>query len=233
MKLLLSPSKTQNISHQFATKLDQPVLLKKSNVLIQQIQSLSDEVLIQTLHIPKTQQTKVIDMYRNFGTISGSAIESYTGEAFKFLKADLTLQTLEKLQNRLYIFSGLYGILRPFDAISPYRLDLTMSLLENQSLTQFWKSDVNQLLRNTGEEILSLASAEFEKILEIPYTNVQFCKSDGTRVHTVLAKQMRGMMTKYIIEQDIVSIADVKKVELNGFTFKTQKGKTLIFQLQK
>lgn len=231
MKILLSPSKTQNIKNDTPVTLEQPIFLNESQKLVEQIQSLSDQALIQTLHIPKTQQEKVIELYRNFGQLSGSAIESYTGEAFKYLKANVDVKEMEMFRDRLYIFSALYGLLRPFDKISPYRLDMTMSIFDKQSLMNFWKVPINQLLEKETE-ILSLASQEFEKIIEVPYTKVAFLKSDGTRVHTVLAKQMRGMMAQYVVKHNLLSIAEVKDIQLNGFVYKEQINQTLCFHLE-
>lgn len=232
MKILLSPSKTQKMTNNIGEPLQAPLFLSESQELVEIVNSLNDEELMQRLHIPKTQAAKVIEMYRHFGYESGNAIESYTGEAFKALRQGWTKESLLKAQNKLYIFSALYGILRPLDEIHPYRLDMTMSILENQSLIAFWKEKINAVLHQE-KEIVSLASQEFEKLLEIPYTRVMFCYTDGKRVHTVLAKQMRGMMAQYIIDRDIQSITDLKKVELNGFYFKEHIDNVLYFYCKK
>lgn len=228
MKILLSPSKTQKIAHRFDVPLHAPLFTKQTSVLLDTIQSLNDEAVVQKLHIPKTHVQDVLKYYRFFGQEEGSAFESYTGEAFKYLKDQLRQEDLENAQQRLYIFSALYGLLRPFDRIHPYRLDMTMSLLENQSLTLFWKAEINALLKQE-KEILSLASQEFEKVLTVPYKKVAFCNSDGKRVHTVLAKQMRGMMAGHIIQKNYLKIEDVKTIQLNGFYFQEEKNDTLFF----
>lgn len=228
MKILLSPSKTQHISHTGDGILAKPLFLAKSLYLVEQLNQMTDSDLCQKLHIPQTQYEQVIAMYRQFGAVSGSAIESYTGEAFKYLKLGLSQLELKKLQDRLYIFSALYGLLRPFDEIHPYRLDMTMRVLSDQTLVQFWKEDINTQLRQE-KEILSLASKEFEKLVEVPYYRVEFFKHDGNRVHTVLAKQMRGMLAQHIIMNECDSIEAIKNIELNGFCCHAEESKTLLF----
>lgn len=206
-----------------------PLFSKQTAFLVQQIQAFSDAEMACKLHLPPTQTDKIMAAYRTFGCESNHALFAYTGEAFKYLKQDMTFEIMNKLNERLYIFSGLYGVLRPLDQIHPYRLDLTMSILEGQSLTNYWKEPVNGLLKDEGV-ILSLASKEFEKILEIPYYRIEFIKADGKKVHTVLAKQMRGSFARYFIEYNIYTIEDVLNAKIKGFEYVETKGNTLYFQ---
>lgn len=231
MRILLSPSKTQNMKHEFEIPLTTPYFLSKSLELVERINQLNEHELTKVLHAPKTQQKEVLEMYRTFGTRCGSAIESYTGEAFKYLRRGIEHEDLLSLQNHMYIFSALYGLVRPLDKIHPYRLDMTMSLFDNQSLVQFWKEDINQQL-SKDDEILSLASKEFEKVITVPYYRVEFLKVDGKRVHTVLAKQMRGMLAQYIVKNKCFSLEEVKAIKLNGFYCKVFNNRTFEFYLE-
>lgn len=229
MKILLSPSKTQKMTNKIGEPLLAPLFLKESKKLVEILNSLNDEELVKRLHIPKTQSEKVIAMYRHFGKESGSAIESYTGEAFKSLRGSWSTKHFIQAQSRLYIFSALYGLLRPLDNIHPYRLDMTMSILEKQSLTSFWKEHIHSVLIQEPL-ILSLASKEFEKIIDVPYMRVEFQNKQGKVVHTVLAKQMRGMMARYLIEHEINDYESMKTIEINQFTFLKQQDNILIFR---
>lgn len=143
------------------------------------------------------------------------AILAYHGQAYKFLKAEtLTGEDLSFAQGHLWILSFLYGMLRPMDAIHPYRMEGGVQLpgMEERNLFAFWKPRLTDLLidsvRADGGTLVHLATEEFQHLFDwrrvtesVHVVQPQFLvrKGDDYRLMAIHAKSFRGAMTRYII----------------------------------
>ena len=154
-----------------------------------------------------------------------NAIFAFRGEVFNGIDIDdFTEEELIYAQNHLRILSGLYGVLRPMDAILPYRLEMgtKLQLSETNNLYQFWGNQITKAinidLKNQKEEILvNLASEEYfrsinKKLLKAKIITPVFKENkNGTyKIISVYAKKARGMMTRFILKNRINSIEDLK-----------------------
>jgi uncharacterized protein len=157
----------------------------------------------------------------------------FTGEVYKALDAEsLSDHELEKAQKNLRILSGMYGLLKPMDLIHPYRLEMgtRWGIKENtSSLYQFWGDKLTKsLLKETekGEAIINLASAEYNKAIlwkkvKNPVVTPVFkeFKNGEYKVVMIFAKHARGAMARYIIQNEIASVDDLKGYQVDGYSY--------------
>lgn len=160
---------------------------------------------------------EVYEMWQSWGRGPGqAAVLTYDGPAFRSLDAS-SLGSKEKagLLSPLRIFSALYGVLGPWDAIHPYRLDFTLGSVElaqgSTSLKSYWKAPVAQYLGQTlgpDDWIVDLASSEFSFLLEpVRKTHrvispVFLEAKDGggwKKAPSAFAKQGRGALAREIL----------------------------------
>jgi hypothetical protein len=138
---------------------------------------------------------------------------------------------IEKVKDTVRILSGLYGVLKPLDLIQPYRLEMgtKLSVGKHKNLYEFWKKDITNALNNElkdGEIFLNLASVEYfkavdTKTLKVPVIDVDFkeLKNGDYKTIGIYAKLARGLMTRYIIDNNSETLDDVKGFDLENYRF--------------
>lgn len=158
------------------------------------------------------------------------AILSYTGIQYQYMAPDLfTAPALNYVQKHLRILSGFYGILRPFDGIIPYRLEMQSALQVSgtHNLYEFWGDKLYQALQFSQGPVLNLASQEYAKAI-IPFIqpnehliDVVFgSEVDGKlKTKATLAKMARGEMVRYLAENDINDVAGVTRFDHPDWRF--------------
>jgi uncharacterized protein len=163
------------------------------------------------------------------------AVLSYGGTAFKKMDpSSFSDKSLEYAQKHLRILSGRYGILRPLDGISPYRLEMNTALdiPEEGRLKQFWKKrlssrlSVEAPLAQKDGAIINLASNEYSGaldrgVLNTPFITLQFKERDSGRLRTVgmYAKQARGQMVREILDRGIDNPLDIRDISFEGYQY--------------
>lgn len=169
------------------------------------------------------------------------ALFAYTGTVFRNINPKtLSQEDLAYAQDHLLITSFLYGLLRPFDTIKSYRLEGNVKLSENGgiSMFDFWKNELTDLfidlVNKNGGTLVYLASEEMkdlfhwkkvEKKINIIYPEFQVMKKDKLKTIVVYTKMCRGQMTKYILENRIENIDELKNFSWEGFTFNEERSK--------
>ncbi|MFC6322639.1 peroxide stress protein YaaA [Companilactobacillus baiquanensis] len=147
------------------------------------------------------------------------ALLAFSGIQYQYMAPDLfTEPALAYVKNNLRILSGFYGILRPFDGVVPYRLEMQSNLkVSGSNLYDFWNSQIYQALGGM-EDIVNLASKEYAKTI-IPFlapdqkfvTIVFGSIVDGKlKTKAALAKMARGEMVRFMAENQITKIEDIK-----------------------
>lgn len=172
------------------------------------------------------------------------AIYTFDGDVYLGLDAySLPLDKLESLQNKLRILSGLYGILKPLDLMQAYRLEMgtSMPVEKNKNLYEFWKNTITEELNNElkkEELFINLASNEYfsavdTKVLKVPVITPEFkdYKDGKLKMISFFAKKARGLMVRYIIDNNAETIDDLKGFNYEGYAFDTNlnNGNSLIF----
>lgn len=163
-----------------------------------------------------------------------AAILSYSGVVYKHLGLEnFTTADFEYAQQHLWITSFLYGLLRPLDAIKPYRLEGKIELPENGcSMFAYWKPRLTDIFIQSIKEddgvLVDLASNEMRSFFdwkrverEVTVVKPDFFVNKGGMYKnvTVYAKQCRGMMTGGIIKERLTSPEDLLALTPNGFVF--------------
>lgn len=177
---------------------------------------------------------------------SKSAIEAFIGDVYVGLEAkSFKKNDLKFAQKHLRILSGLYGILKPFDKIQPYRLEMGTKL-ENKNgsnLYHFWASKINKELEaelnlHKSKYIVNLASNEYfkatvPKSLKSEVINVGFKEEKDGKLKFISfnAKKARGMMARFIVQNRIDTPDLLKGFDTDGYYYeeKLSDSKNLLF----
>jgi cytoplasmic iron level regulating protein YaaA (DUF328/UPF0246 family) len=226
MKIILSPSKLQTPRLLKGLEGVGQSYLGASQVIDKLIRSMSYEELGKCLRINKALLDHAYHLWNTESQKSGHAICTYTGLVFREIACD-TYDPLQRdyLERHLRILSAYYGVLSPFTEITPYRLDMTHRP-NGLDLYKHWQEVINHTFQHE-DIIVNLASKEFStmlnrktlkgNVLDIDFKEEQ---SDGSlKVVTVRAKQARGLMTHYMVENTIECIEHIKGFSEAGYVF--------------
>ena len=140
-------------------------------------------------------------------------------------------------QKHIFILSGLYGLLRPLDAIEPYRLEMGSKLKTTygNSLYDYWGTKLSEALnlqaKNIKEKVLiNCASQEYFNAVDIStlelnvITPVFMELRDGKeKIISFYAKKARGAMARYIIQQRMTDTDRLKDFNVDGYVFQPDK----------
>lgn len=238
MKIVISPAKsldfettvpttqfTEGIFLNEAEKLSN-VLKKKSPKVLSKLMSISPKLA--DLNWQRNQEWQLPFSLEN----SRQAVYAFNGEVYNGLDVyTLPLEKLEELQNKLRILSGQYGILKPLDLMQPYRLEMGTKLKVGikDNLYQFWDKKVTDALNSeleNDELFVNLASNEYfkvikPKLLKVPVITPVFkdYKDGKLKMISFFAKKARGLMVRYIIDNNIETIEGLKGFNLEGYGF--------------
>ena len=154
------------------------------------------------------------------------AFYMYDGMCYKNIKREEFDEfDLEYIKEHLIIISALYGALKPFDLINPYRLDFLIKT-KMGNLNNFWKDDIAKNILKDTDFIVNLASDEFSKTVKKYISEKQildfefFEKVDGKlKKHSTISKKARGMMLNFMTKNKIENIEDIKKFDNYGYVF--------------
>lgn len=204
-----------------------PALLDKASELIAYLRTLPPKKLASVMAVSAELAAKTQDQFADWSTDpdrQSPAVESFLGDIYSGLQvATFTAADRKHADKHLRILSGLYGILRPFDGISPYRLELGYRLpdVRYANLYKFWGRSVAEQLPGSGP-IVNLAAAEYSKVV-LPFIDPERVvapkfltvdpKSGEPKFVTVHAKIARGAFARWLITSRAGGRAD----DLLGF----------------
>ena len=208
----------------------------KTKELIDILQTYTTEDISTLMKTSEDISTLNFNRFQNFYTNNINehiALLFISGEAYKAIDSStLSYKDLTFAQDNLRILSGLYGLIRPLDIIKEYRLEMGTKLKNNfgKDLYSFWKESLtNELLREldntTGDKILlNVASEEYSKSIDLkainkhyPVVNVHFKenKNGNFKVIGMYAKKARGQFIRFILQNQIEALVDVKKFNID------------------
>lgn len=216
MKILISPSKTmKKVKGSFDCD---HLFEKEKNFLYNYLKTMSLSTIKKTFLTSDKLTRDVFNDYQTFIEDS-PAILTYTGAQYKALDYE-TLDDSSKqyLNDHLYIMSGLYGLLRPLDAVAYYRLPMGITL-NKQSMDAYWKEAINHHLKEE-DLIINLASDEYGDLLNhsnlvkiLFYQSVKPLK----RANSMEVKKLRGLFLKFLASKKILNKDDLSQFNQEGY----------------
>lgn len=231
MKIIISPAKKMNIDDGLPWK-NLPVFLNNAEEVKNVVQG---KTMKELKNLWKCNDSLVELNYQRFENINlrknlTPAVFSYEGIQYQHLAPNVLEETeLEYLEEHLRILSGFYGILKPFDGITPYRLEMQAKLAVNgqKDLYAYWGDALYRELTKDDNVILNLASKEYSKCIEkyigpneVFVTCEFMVENKGKLVQkATLAKMARGEMVRYLAVNGIASPEGAKEFKTLGFLF--------------
>ena len=242
MIILLSPAKIQNFApHSILTEYTECDFLKEAQELVEVMRQYNAVELAKLLKINFELAELNIDRLYNWHrpfTVENAkqAILVFHGEVFLGLNAEtFSADDFQYAQQHLRIFSGLYGLLKPFDLIQAYRLDVAdkIQLPSAKNLYTFWQDKITHKIKEelvaNNNIILNLASNEYFKILNLKYLNANIInvdfleqKYDGYKSVTIYTKKARGLMARYVIQHQITDPTDLQGFMQEGYGYNAE-----------
>ena len=240
MLALISPAKTLDYETALPTDVHTlPRLLTHSQQLIDSSRQLSATQIADLMKVSeKIAQLNVArfkDWQPEFNFSNArQAVFAFKGDVYTGLDAyALNDSQIEYAQQHLRMLSGLYGLLRPLDLMMPYRLEMGTKLhnVRGHNLYQFLDHHItdliNQDLANAESELLlNLASDEYYKSVNVAEIRAEIIKpvfldqkNGKYKVISFYAKKARGLMARYMIENQLQRIEDLKSFNLDGYYF--------------
>jgi len=240
MKVLLSPAKsidTNSIPDIKGTTVGS--FLKESEQLVNKLKKFSVKKLESTMHISRDLAELNKERYSSW-TIPLERTEMTVPAAFAFngeVYRGLEIQTfsdeeLVKAQSVIRILSGMYGILKPLDLMYPYRLEMGTKWQitpKQKNLYQFWGSKLSKYLNSETEKdemIVNLASSEYFKAIDRKTLKSKVVtpvfkefKNGEYKIVMMYAKHARGAMARYIVQNNITNVEDLKLYAVDGYSF--------------
>lgn len=253
MIAVLSPAKKLDFeSSPVEVRTTVPALAKDTRELLETTRQLTAKDLAQLMKL-SGQLAKL--NYERFQVLTPPAPKqanakaaalAFMGDTYQGLRAwEFDADDLEFAQTHVRILSGLYGVLRPLDAIQPYRLEMgtRLSTGRGKSLYEFWGDKIAQRLTQEASEqehgvIVNLASNEYftaaqTKKLNVPVLTCVFKEVHGNSAKVVgfSAKRARGMMARFIVKQRLTEPGGLKDFNDAGYRYdaKNSTAEQLIF----
>ena len=168
------------------------------------------------------------------GARTRAAIYAFAGDVYQgFDAATLSKADITFAQGHIGILSGLYGVLRPLDAIAPYRLEMgtRVKTERGKDLYAFWRTAVTARLNDLTAKmknpaVINLASVEYwsvvdAKALAAPVIHPVFKEIKGGKAQIISfpAKKARGLMARYIVENRVDAPEPLKQFDVAGYAF--------------
>lgn len=232
MRIIISPAKKMNVDTDSLEWLALPRFLERTEQLLARLQSMSYAELKKLwkcndqLAELNVQRLQAMDLRRHLTP----AILSYEGIQYQYMAPGVfTTWEFEYIQDHLRILSGFYGLLRPFDGVTPYRLEMQARLAVDgaKDVYAFWGDTLARQLFEETDCILNLASKEYSVCVSryLP-PNVRFITcifgedKDGKVIEkATMCKMARGEMVRFLAENNITDPKDVQKFDRQHFHF--------------
>ncbi|MFI3249463.1 MAG: peroxide stress protein YaaA [Eubacteriales bacterium] len=236
MKIILSPARKMNLETDCFLHEQLPQFIPEAQEILDQLQSMTDQQLQDMwgcndkLASKNIHYIRTMELTRNLAP----ALFSYEGIAFRYLAANILETTqLDYLRENLRILSGFYGVLCPFDGVSPYRLEMQSKFAPppHSNLYQFWGDKWANVLVDGDQAILNLASHAYSKAVRahlpknVPFVGCAFGELKEGRVveKGTICKMSRGQMVRWLAERKVSRLEEVKEFTELGFQFSEER----------
>ena len=252
MLIVVSPAKTLDYETPSKTKISTiPDYLDDSQQLINRLRRFSSLDIADLMKVSKKIADLNFDRYEMWkkkftDKNAKQAALAFKGDVYTGLDAEsFSAADFKFAQKHFRILSGLYGLLRPLDLMQPYRLEMGTRLETDRgkNLYEFWGSSItqglnNQLKKTKSEYLINLASNEYFKSVKPLELNAEIItpefkeyKNGEYKMIGIYAKKARGMLSRYIIQNQLSDPEDIKSFTEDGYKFSKQlsKGNKWVF----
>ena len=239
MLVVVSPAKKLNMNLVQGLNVTEPYFKENVDELLNVVRNLSVKELENLMNISTNLAELNKNRFKEFGNQQKKAAAfAFAGDTYKGLNIEqLEKDDLDFAQTHLRILSGLYGLLRPLDEIEPYRLEMGSKLKgkHGSSLYEYWgnkiSENLNQQAKKIGSKILvNCASNEYFNAVNINILSLKVItpifmesKNGDAKIVSFYAKNARGSMARFIIQNRVNNEEDLKKFDLDGYNYNAEK----------
>jgi cytoplasmic iron level regulating protein YaaA (DUF328/UPF0246 family) len=232
MLIILSPAKTLDETPLIPKGVTPtvPHFSRDAAALAKQLARLSEKQIGELMHISPKLAALNAGRFKGFAKHDAYPCAwMFRGDVYDGFDIDtLPVKAMPHMQKRLRILSGLYGVLMPFDAMRPYRLEMGTKLktAKGKDLYAYWGTRVAKQLNESGEGyVLNLASVEYASVIDwdackLKPITAHFKERKGNQVKVVslFAKRARGVMARWVIEQQ-AGPTDLPQFAQDGYRY--------------
>lgn len=233
MKIILSPAKKMNVNLDILEYNRLPEFLEQTEEILAWLKSKTHEELQKLWgcndKIAKQNFERLT--YMNLRKQLTPAVLSYEGIAYQYMApAVFEGDHFDYIQDNLRILSAFYGVLRPLDGVTPYRLEMQAkaSIGGQKDLYAFWGRRLYDAVIDESRIIINLASREYYKCIEKYLTNedrfitITFCEKSQDKLVTkgTYAKMARGEMVRFMAENKIEDPVQIQRFDRLGYVFR-------------
>jgi cytoplasmic iron level regulating protein YaaA (DUF328/UPF0246 family) len=236
LDIVISPAKKLDFESEVSYKCTKPLLTKNTQTLVKELKKCSVKDIKSLMKLSDNLAELNFDRFQTFEKTKDikPAVFAFVGDTYKGLDiSSYSKNNIDYAQDHLHILSGLYGVLRPLDELKPYRLEMgtRFKFGENKNLYDFWGSaitdELNKMINKSKSKFLvNLASEEYFKavkpeLLNAQLVNIKFLENKNGTYKTIglMAKRARGMMSTYIIKNQVKTVDKLKKFDIDGYKF--------------
>lgn len=238
MLIVLSPAKKLDWTARDVA-MTAPMFQSDADHLAEVAQSLSVAELQKLMHISESLGKLNRDRFARFHDHADTrpAVLAFAGDTYTGLEAgSLDAEELAFAQDHLRILSGLYGLLRPLDAMQEYRLEMGSRLKteRGRSLYDYWGDQIAEALnaeadRLDTDTLINCASVEYftavrPDVLRPRVITPQFLeeKPGGPKVVSFFAKKARGAMARFIIQNRLRDPEAILEFDTGGYRYEPE-----------
>jgi len=244
MLTVLSPAKSLDLEPQKQTsKFSTPEFLDEAETLVKKLKRMSKKSLSELMGISddlaELNHARFAQWSRPFSTDNAKqASLIFSGDVYQGLQAkQFKARDFAFAQDHLRILSGLYGVLRPLDLMQAYRLEMGTSLItrNGKMLYDFWGDKITEslntdLAKQKHKELVNLASNEYFKAVRprlligsVVTPVFKEIKDGKSRIIALFAKQARGRMAAWMIQNRVDQPEQLTDFNLNGYEFQADE----------
>lgn len=233
MKIILSPAKKMNMDTDSLAPMGLPTFLDKTVEILAWLKHKSHEELKalwkcnDKIAEQNVKRLERMDLHKNLTP----SVLAYEGIAYQYMApAVLEDGHFAYLQEHLRILSAFYGVLKPMDGVTPYRLEMQAkaTIGNTKNLYDYWGNSLYHAVRDESGIIINLASKEYAKCIEKylspedTYITITFCELSGDRLVSkgTYAKMARGEMVRFMAENHIENPEEIKSFNRLGYVYR-------------
>jgi len=233
MRMILSPAKKMNVDTDLLEIQGMPVFLEQTEEILAWLRSKTYAELKKLWSCNDKIAEQNFDRleHMDLQKLLTPAVISYEGIAYQYMAPTVFEDgQFDYVQEHLRILSAFYGVLKPMDGVTPYRLEMQAkaAIAGHKDLYDLWGARLYEEVRDESGVIVNLASKEYSKCIEKylkpedTYITITFGEMSGGRIVTkgTYAKMARGEMVRFMAENRIEDPRDIKQFDRLGHVYR-------------